>query len=95
MADVLGLYWPAMAKTQQLIHSFAFTAIDYSTFNGSSDYFLAPNNFVVHPLIILYCIIFPLNHNSLEQMGMLQRIVAALHVFLMGYFSIKFVRSIF
>ncbi len=55
--DVLGLYWPSMIKTHVLLAGKHFTALDFSQYNGSSDYFLAPNFFVLHPIFVVYCLV--------------------------------------
>ena len=67
--DVLGWYLPALAKTQDLLHSFNFTAIDFSTFNGSSDFFLSPNFFSSHPLVVIYSLLASPETSSFQKLG--------------------------
>jgi hypothetical protein len=87
--DVLAFYLPAIMKTHSLLSSFHFVAIDYSLFNGSSDFFLSPNFFAVHPLIVIYSLLAPLNTSSLQSAGQFLVLLLATHSFLACYFSIK------
>jgi hypothetical protein len=87
--DVLGWYLPALAKTHSLIHAWNFTAIDFSTFNGSSDFFLSPNFFAYHPLVVVYCLLVPLDVNSITGIGFFLVLLMAFHSFLACYFAIK------
>lgn len=87
--DVLGWYLPALAKTQTLIHSFNFSAIDFSTFNGSSDFFLSPNFFAYHPLVVIYCLLVSPESTNLHQLGHFLVLLMALHSFIAFYFSLK------
>jgi hypothetical protein len=52
--DVLGFYWPSLIKAHSLLSSFHFTAIDFSSFNGSADFFVTPNLSAVYPLVVIY-----------------------------------------
>jgi hypothetical protein len=47
--DVLGFYWPYIAKLQHLLSRHQFVALDFSQFNASADFFLAANFFPCHP----------------------------------------------
>ena len=67
--DVIGWYLPALAKTHTLLHSFNFTAIDYSTFNGSSDFFLSPNFFRISPTSSIYCLLVLPETTTVQQTG--------------------------
>lgn len=87
--DVLGWYLPALAKTHTLIHLFNFTAIDYSTFNGSSDFFLSPNFFAYHPLVVIYCLLVSPETTNVQQLGSFLVLLMAIHSFLACYFSLK------
>lgn len=87
--DDLGWYWPALAKTHALISSFNFTAIDFSTFNASSDFFLSPNFFAYHPLVIIYSLLIPAESTSLQELGHFLVLLLAVHSFLAVYFSLK------
>ncbi|MBI3811898.1 MAG: discoidin domain-containing protein [Nitrospirae bacterium] len=87
--DVLGWYLPALAKTHALIHSLNFTAIDFSTFNGSSDFFLSPNFFAYHPLVVIYSLLVPPGTTTLQQLGRFLVLIFMVHSFLAFYFSLK------
>lgn len=87
--DVLGWYLPALAKTHTLIHSFNFTAIDFSAFNGSSDFFLSPNFFAYHPLVIIYSLLVSPETTNLYQLGRFLVLLMVLHSFIAFYFSLK------
>jgi len=87
--DVLGWYLPALAKTHTLIHSFIFTAIDYSTFNGSSDFFLSPNFFAYHPLVVIFSILVPPDSTTMHQLGHFLVLLMVFHSFISFYFTIK------
>ncbi|MHB8914793.1 MAG: galactose-binding domain-containing protein [Thiobacillus sp.] len=87
--DVLGWYLPALAKTHTLINSFNFTAIDFSTFNGSSDFFLSPNFFAYHPLVVMYSLLVPPETTDLHELGLFLVALMALHSFIAFYFSLK------
>ena len=87
--DVIGFYMPMLAKTQSLLSSWNFTAIDYSAFNGSSDFFLAANFFAVHPMVVVYSLMFPASSTSLQEVGHFLVFMLAAHTFLSCYFAIK------
>ncbi|MBU2453881.1 MAG: hypothetical protein KJ668_11280, partial [Proteobacteria bacterium] len=89
MGDTLGFYLPALAKTHQLIHYLNFTAIDFSLFNGSSDFFLSPNYFAMHPLVIIFCLVFSPESTTFLDLGRFLMLLIAFHSFLACYFSIK------
>lgn len=87
--DDLGWYLPALAKTHALFHSLNFTAIDFSTFNASSDFFLSPNFFAYHPLVIIYSLLVPAETTSLNELGHILVLLLAVHSFLAVYFSLR------
>jgi hypothetical protein len=87
--DVLGWYLPALAKTHSLIHEFNLFAIDYSTFNGSSDFYLSPNFFSYHPVVVIYCLLISPETTTIQQLGHFFVLLMALHSFLAIYFSLK------
>lgn len=95
MGDTLGFYLPALSKTHQLVHFLNFTAIDFSLFNGSSDFFLSPNYFAVHPLVIIFCLVFSPESTTLLDYGRFVMLLIAFHSFLACYFSIKLFRRFF
>ena len=85
--DVLGLYWPAMTKTYSLLSKWNFVAIDFSCYNGSSDYFLAPNFFILHPAIVLYSLLMPAGEDLFRSLGYFLVAIMALHSACACYFS--------
>lgn len=87
--DMLGWYLPALAKTHALLHLFNFTAIDYSTFNGSSDFFLSPNFFAYHPFVVIYSLLVSPEAANVQQLGRFLVLLFAIHSFLACYFSLK------
>jgi hypothetical protein len=93
--DVLGWYLPALAKTHVLIHSFNFTAIDFSAFNASSDFFLSPNFFAYHPLVVIYSLLVSPETTNIQQLGRFLVLLMAFHSFVAFYFSLKLFRRFF
>ena len=87
--DVLGFYWPSLVKMRALISSGHFTAIDFSLFNGNTEFFLAPNFFGVHPFFVAYSVLSSPFSVSVRTIGRLLVICVALHSFLACYFSLK------
>ena len=87
--DVLGFYLPALAKTHSLLSSLNFTALDFSAFNGSSDFYLAANFFAVHPMVVLYSLLVPAKITNLHGLGNFLVLMLAVHSFLACYFSLK------
>ncbi len=89
MGDNIGFYLPALAKAHSLISSLNFTAIDFSSYNGSSDFFLAPNFFAVHPMVVIYSILVPFNTSSMSALAQFFVFMCAAHSFIACYFTIK------
>ena len=87
--DVNGFYLPEMAKTQSLISNFNFTALDFSTFNGSSDYFLAANFYACYPPLILYSLLTSTQNTTWMQLGHFLVLLISLNAFLSCYFTVK------
>lgn len=87
--DVLGWYLPALAKTHSLMNAFNFSAIDYSTFNGSSDFFLSPNFFAYHPLVVIFSILFSPETTNFHDLGHFLVLLMASHTLIAFYFTIK------
>jgi hypothetical protein len=84
--DVLGCYWPAMLKTHSLLSQGNYAALDFSSYNGSSDYFLAPNYFMMHPLILASSAV-SLRPHPLDTLGQWLVIVMALHAVAACFFT--------
>src|SRR5581483_3036275 len=95
MGDVVGFYWPALAKMHALISSLNFTAIDFSLFNGSSDYFLTTNLYGYHPIILIYSLLVSAKMTTLRDLGQFLVWMLALHSFLACYFSLKLLTRFF
>jgi hypothetical protein len=95
MGDNIGLYWTSLAKMQSLISSLNFMAIDFSSFNGSSDYFLATNVYGYHPMIVIYSLLFSAESTSIQSLGQLLVWMLAIHTFIACYFSIKLLTRFF
>ncbi|WP_430390450.1 hypothetical protein [Dyella sp. 20L07] len=93
--DVLGLYWPSMIKTHSLLAGKHFSALDFSQYNGSSDYFLAPNFFVLHPVFVLYCLVTSPEGMAMQDYGRILVRLVALHSFIACYFSLKLLMRFF
>lgn len=87
--DVLGYYLPALMKTHSLLSSHNFSAIDYSLFNGSSDFFLNANFFPLHPIVVLHSLLVPFKGASSISTGNFLVLMIAFHIFLACYFSLK------
>ena len=55
-----GDFWHAclahLAKASFLISRWTFSGIDFSTHGGASEFFLRPNLYPYHPMVVLYCI---------------------------------------
>jgi hypothetical protein len=94
--DVLGYYMPAMMKTHSLIHSGSWAgAIDYSLFNGGSEFFLSPNFFSYHPLLWLVCFLVPSDAMSQPLASFLLLMLVALHSYLSLLYSYKLLTRYF
>lgn len=87
--DLLGWYLPALMKTHTLLHALHFSAIDYSTFGASSDFFLSPNFFAYHPVVVLASIFVSPDKLSLQHYGHFLVLLYVFHTFLACYFSTK------
>jgi hypothetical protein len=87
--DVLSYYLPALMKTHVLLSHHHFSAIDYSLFNGSSDFFLNANFFPLHPIVVIYSLIMPFKAVTLQSTGRFLIFMLAFHSFLACYFSLK------
>ncbi|MFT4059633.1 MAG: discoidin domain-containing protein [Legionella sp.] len=87
--DILGYYVPALIKTHSLLASHHLFAIDYSLFNGSSDFFLNANFFPLHPIVILHSLLVSFKGVSSISTGHFLVLMLAFHTFLACYFSLK------
>jgi hypothetical protein len=87
--DVLGYYLPALLKTHSLLAAHRLAAIDFSLFNGSSDFYLSPNFFALHPLVVAHGLLVPFQAASLHSAGMLLVFLLAFHVFIASYYALR------
>jgi hypothetical protein len=92
--DIVGFYLTTIFKFHSLVHAANFQAIDYSLFNGSSDFFLSPNFYTFHPALILYSIAFDPSNDSVERVGRLIVLMMVLHTFIAMYFSSKLISRV-
>lgn len=95
VADVMGYYFPALMKTHALLSSHIFSGIDYSLFNGSSEFFLSANFFAVHPFIVLYSLLLPFKYCTLTTTTLFLITLFAVHSYLACYFTLKLLTRFF
>jgi hypothetical protein len=93
--DLMGYYTPGIIKTHELLRGLNFTAIDFSLFNGSSEFYLSPNFFAVHPLLVLYGLLVPFSIESIHIAGFFLVLMLAIHSFVAIYFCIKLLVEFF
>lgn len=87
--DILAYYLPAMMKSHSLLAGLHLTALDFSLFNGSSDYYLNANYFPLHPILVIYSLLIPINKSSVQSTGHFLVLMLAFHSFIACYFSLK------
>lgn len=90
--DILGWYLPALIKTHSLLNEFNFSAIDYSLFGGSSDFFISPNFFTYHPLVIFLTFI-PFGSIGLKGYVGYFVLICIFHSLISTFFSYKLSRK--
>lgn len=95
VGDMLGWYLPALVKTHYLFHDWNFTALDYSAFNGSSDFFTTAVFFYYHPLVIFFSVIVPPESLSIHYHVAFLVALIVFHCFLGCYFAIKLAQRFF
>ena len=93
--DVLGFYWPYIAKLQSLLSRHQFIALDYSQFNASADFFLAANFFPCHPLFVAWSLCTSPNTTTFDDAGRILVWALALHSFVACYFSFRLLTRFF
>ena len=95
VGDTVGYYWPMLVKLRWLLSRHHFTAIDYSQYCGSADFFLAPNFFACHPFFVLWAILSP--PSSAANDGAFRALVLtlAVHGFIACYFSLRLLTRFF
>jgi hypothetical protein len=93
--DVLGFYWPSLVKLHALLSNWNFDAVDFSLFNGSSDFFLTSNFFGVHPWFVLHALLTPAAKVTQWHVAKVLVIACAVHTFLACYFSLRLLKEFF
>ena len=93
--DVLGFYWPYIAKLQFLLSRHQFIALDYSQFNASADFFLAANFFPCHPLFVAWSLCTSPDTTTFDDSGRILVLALALHSFVACYFSLRLLTRFF
>lgn len=90
--DIVGFYAPMIMKVHSLVRHLQLTGLDFSLYNGSSDFFLSPNFFTFHPIVILYSLLTPSSADSVQSVGQLITLMMVLHTFLALYFAQRLFR---
>lgn len=85
--DVIGFYWPYLAKLQHLLSRHQFVALDFGQFNASADFFLAANFFPCHPLFVVWALCSSPETTALQDVGRVLVLALALHSFVACYFA--------
>ena len=85
--DVIGFYWPYLAKLQYLLSRHHFVALDFGQFNASSDFFLAANFFPCHPLFVVWALCSSPETTTFSAAGRILVLALAIHTFIACYFS--------
>jgi hypothetical protein len=93
--DVLGFYWPYIAKLQSLLSRHHFVALDFGQFNASADFFLAANFFPCHPLFVAWALCTRPEAATFQEAGRILVWAVALHSFIACYFSIRLLTRFF
>lgn len=95
VGDVVGFYWPMVTKLRWLLSRHHFNALDFSQYNGSADFFLAPNFFACHPFFVLWSLLMPRAVAPNEEAFRALVLALALHGFLACYFSLRLLTRFF
>jgi hypothetical protein len=93
--DVIGFYWPYLAKLQHLLSRHHFVALDFGQFNASADFFLAANFFPCHPLFVLWALCSPVETTTFQAAGRILVAALALHSFVACYFTQRLLTRFF
>lgn len=91
--DTLGYYWPMIIKTHSLFAIHKFSAIDFSLFNGSSEFFLNANFFYFHPLLVAFGLLVPFGENCINNAGQFLVFLLFAHSFMSIYCLTKICRQ--
>jgi hypothetical protein len=93
--DVIGFYWPYLAKLQYLLSRRHFVALDFGQFNGSADFFLAANFFPCHPLFVVWSLFSSPEATTFQAAGRILVLALALHSFVACYFAVRLLTRFF
>ena len=93
--DVLGFYWPYLAKLQHLLSRHHFVALDFSQFNASADFFLAANFFPCHPLFVIWSLCTSPETTTFQAAGRILVTALAIHSFIACYFTLRLLTRFF
>ena len=93
--DVLGFYWPYIAKLQSLLSRHHFVALDFGQFNASADFFLAANFFPCHPLFVVWSLLSSPEATTFQAAGRILVLALALHSFVACYFAVRLLTRFF
>ena len=93
--DVLGFYWPYLAKLQYLLSRRQFVALDFGQFNASADFFLAANFFPCHPLFVVWSLCTSPEATTFQAAGRILVLALALHSFVACYFAVRLLTRFF
>jgi hypothetical protein len=93
--DVIGFYWPYLAKLQYLLSQHHFVALDFGQFNASADFFLAANFFPCHPLFVVWALFSSPETTTFQDAGRILVLALALHSFVACYFAQRLLTRFF
>jgi hypothetical protein len=93
--DVIGFYWPYLAKLQYLLSHHHFVALDFGQFNASSDFFLAANFFPCHPLFVVWSLCSSPEATTFQAAGRILALALAIHSFVASYFTLRLLTRFF
>ncbi len=95
VGDVVGYYWPMLVKLRWLLSRYQFTALDYTQYFGSADFFLTPNFFACHPFFVLWALVSPSTAEPNQSAFRALVLALAVHGFLACYFSLRLLTRFF
>lgn len=95
VGDTVGYYWPMLVKLKWLLSQHHFTALDFTQYNGSGDFFLTPNFFSCHPFFVLWALFTPPSTTPGDDAFRSLVIGLAVHGFLACYFTLRLLRRFF
>ena len=93
--DVIGFYWPYIAKLQSLLSRHQFVALDFGQFNASADFFLAANFFPCHPLFVVWSLCSSPEATTFQAAGRILVLALAIHSFVACYYALRLLTRFF